>query len=192
MNNELDFLRSVKEKMDKLVSFGHEEIDTCDSSDADEILEACRKAVTILSKRMRDMRQLKVKKQVFLCKMLEKCQSNWRDGQYAMIISSIKTAVYLIENVIEDILTCNGTRCSFAATISKACQFLSMDKKINLNCQSNLVCLGSAGIIKNPSLLKQRSEAWHAIYNSCIVTGSTINTAIGRDHGLKKTERLFR
>ena len=62
MNNELDFLRSVKEKMDKLVSFGHEEIDTCDSSDADEILEACRKAVTILSKRMRDMRQLKVKK----------------------------------------------------------------------------------------------------------------------------------
>lgn len=61
-NNELDFLRSVKEKIDKLVSFGHEEIDTCDSSDADEILEACRKAVTILSKRMRDMRQLKVKK----------------------------------------------------------------------------------------------------------------------------------
>lgn len=65
-----------------------------------------------------------------------------------------------------------------------------MDEKINLNCQSNLVCLGGAGTIENPPLLKQRSEAWHTIRNSCIVTGSTINIATGRD-GLRKQKAFL-
>ena len=42
---------------------------------------------------------------------MTKCESDWRKSQYAMVISTIRTNVYLIDNCIDDLLEANENVC---------------------------------------------------------------------------------
>ena len=56
-----------------------------------------------------------MKKEIFLKKLMEKCASDWRSSQFSMVISSIKTNIYQIENCLEDLLETNEIFCHYAA-----------------------------------------------------------------------------
>ena len=65
------------------------------------IKEACKTSVTILSK---DLRQLKVKNEMFLQKLLSKVECDWRSSSYSMVISSLRTRIYMVENCVDDLV----------------------------------------------------------------------------------------
>ena len=143
LTTELNHVSELKELVTKLLSFDHSEVSSCDYKDRKYILEGCRKTVTILSERLCDLRKLKVKKDLFFNKLKDKCESDWRNSQFSMVISSIKTTIYQIENAIDELLQCNDTLCQYAALIENAGSYLVAEKRIPLMKQGNMVCLSS-------------------------------------------------
>ena len=68
------------------------------------IKEACKTSVTILSTRIKDLRQLKVKNEMFLQKLFSKVESDWRSSSYCMVIRSLRTRIYMVENCVDDLV----------------------------------------------------------------------------------------
>lgn len=150
---EKEFFEDFKDRLSKLSEYGHTYISTCDDSDNEFIQRGCTKSVQLLSQRIRDLRQLKVKKDIFLIKLFDKCESDWRNSQFAMVISSIKTTIYKIENCIDELLQCNDAFCKYAAIISKGSSYIHPEKQIPLSSQGNLVYLSNTEATNDPSLI---------------------------------------
>lgn len=140
----------------------------------------------MLSERVKDLRQLKVKKEIFLNKLMDKCDSDWRNSQLSMVI---QTTVYKIENSIDELLQCNDTLCKYAAILVGASSYLHEGKYIPHAHQGNFVCFNTESE-EDSTLIKQRSDIWFSKRKEAIVTGSTINTAIALD-GLKRQKQLL-
>ena len=85
---ELNHVSELKELVTKLLSFDHSEVSSCDDKDRKYILEG-----------LSDLRKLKVKKDLFFFnKLKDKCESDWRNSQFSMVISSINITIYQIKN----------------------------------------------------------------------------------------------
>ena len=121
-----------------------------------------------------------------------KCECDWRNSMYAMVISSIRTSIYRIENCIEDMLNTNENICK-AATVSaqsnRVC-FVQKDEVELQNLQNYVYLVEVFEPEGDASIVKQRSEEWFKIRNECFVTGSAINKAIGLN-GLKSQRDYF-
>lgn len=141
LTSELNYVRELKELLQKLLSFDHCAVLSCSEHDKKHILDGCRKTVTILSERICDLRKLKVKKVLFLKKLQDKCETDWKNSQFSMVISSIKTTIYQIENTIEVLVNCNDSLCTYAALIKNAGSNFKTEKIVSLNKQGNMVCL---------------------------------------------------
>lgn len=136
-NSEMDFFSDLRAKLEKLLSFGHISSLTVSEEDMHFLEEACQLSVTILSIRIRDLRQMKVKNDMFLQKLLRKVEGDWRSSTCSMVISSLRTRIYLIENCIDDILQCNDSLCKYAAIMNKVPHLTSDSPNINLQRQEN-------------------------------------------------------
>lgn len=180
----------LRAKLEKLLSFGHISPLTVSEEDMQFLKEACQLSVTILSIRIRDLRQMKVKNGMFLQKLLSKVEGDWRSSTYSMVISSLRTRIYLIENCIDDILQCNDSLCKYAAIMNKVPHLTSDSPNINLQRQGNLICLASPVIAEEPHLTKQRTAAWKQIREESLVTGSTIKKQ-SDSKGLKSKKLYF-
>ena len=78
-----------------------------------------------------------------------------------MVISSIKTNIYQIENWLEDLLETNEFFCHYAAVIVNSLYLFSSKSPVHIQTQENFVCLGNnTDQDVDSTLLKQRSEAW--------------------------------
>ncbi|VDI02623.1 Hypothetical predicted protein [Mytilus galloprovincialis] len=137
------------------------------------------------------MRELKVKKTLFLEKMMGKTDGDWRKGCFAMIISSSRTSIYQIEQCISELLNVNDQLIDAAANTNKVSHLMKTGStETNLSTQENYLCLNDGGDIDNPFLVKQRSDVWFEIRNKSKVTGSCIGKAIGLE-GLKKQKEFL-
>ncbi|CAG2226182.1 unnamed protein product [Mytilus edulis] len=137
------------------------------------------------------MRELKVKKTLFLEKMMGKTDGDWRKGCFAMIIGSIRTSIYQIEQCISELLNVNDQLIDAAAKTNKVSHLRKTGStETNLSTQENYLCLNDGGDIDNPFLVKQRSDVWFEIRNKSKVTGSCIGKAIGLE-GLKKQKEFL-
>ena len=82
--------------------------------------EKCRTSVTYLSHRIKDLRQLKVNKESVLKKLQMQCEVDWRNSKYAMVISSLRSTIYKIENCIDDLLDVIERMCKYAAELENS------------------------------------------------------------------------
>lgn len=188
---EKEFFVDTQTMIEGLDTFGKRTTTDCDEMENEQILEKWRTCITLLSERIRDLRHLKLKKEIFLRKLMEKCSSDCKSSQFAMVISSIKTNIYQIDNCLEDLLKGNDSFCNYTAAVGNAMHLFSCHSQVCLQTQENYVCLGNnTDQNMESSLLKQRSEAWFQLRRQCLVTGSTINRAIGLD-GLKKQKEFL-
>jgi hypothetical protein len=131
------------------------------------------------------LREIKVSKESALQNIQSKVEGDWRSSKFAMVISSIRTSVYQIDNCVDDLLSTIEIICKIMSLASGARTSTCNGDEVSMQNQSNYVCLGSHMESNcDPSLIKQRSKEWFEIRDSCIVTGSTINKAIGLE-GLK-------
>ena len=162
--------------------------DDLPESEVVKLAEKCRESVSVLSNRIKDLRQRKVKKSLVLQKLLDKCQSDWRSSQYSMVISSIRTSVYQVDNCIEDLLSANDNFCKYARDMTTQCPPDSDSSTITMQTQENYVCLGNSN--ESPPLTRQRTDAWFRLRETALVTGSSINKAIGLE-GLKKQKEYL-
>ena len=191
LDTEMDYFNDIQSKLDKFLKAGHVLTSSLDDSDIDFITETCRTSITILSHRIKDLRQLKLKNKIFLNKLMSKCDSDWKNSQYAMVISTIRTNVYLIDNCIDDLLQANEKLCKNAALTSSMPSLYQDSSVIRLQNQQNIVCLENNGNEEtDTAVIKQRTNTWHEIREKSIATGSTINKAIGLD-GLKKQKEFI-
>ena len=191
METELNHFNDIQAELEKLLKFGHVSTNTLTDSEVQNITEECRRSVTILSERIKDLRRLKLKNQLFLQKLMSKCESDWRKSQYAMVISTIRTNVYLIDNCIDDLLQTNEKLCKQASSNSSLPWLYTEDLAIDLQKQHNMVCLANNESEETDTrLIKQRTPAWQAIREHSIATGSTVNKAIGLE-GLKKQKEFI-
>ena len=189
-NNEINYFQDLQARLEKLINFGHTSISTISEGDTELIKDACKTSVTVLSTRIKDLRQLKVKNETFLQKLLGKVEGDWRSSTYCMVISSLRTRIYMVENCIDDLLKCNDSLCKYASAINKMAYLTTDGPSVALQRQENLVCLANSNSSEEPHLTKQRTEAWKQFREGSLVTGSTINKAIGLD-GLKKQKEYF-
>ena len=189
-NSEMNHFHDLQAYLEKLINFGHSSVSALSEQDIRAIKEACKTSVTILSARIRDLRQLKVKSDMFLQKLLGKVEGDWRSSSYCMVISSLRTRIHMVENCIDDLLQCNESLCKYAAVINKVPHLTSDGLNVTLQVQENLVCLAESNVANEPQTTKQRTDAWKQFREDSLVTGSTINKAIGLD-GLKKQKEYF-
>lgn len=115
---------------------------------------------------------------------MNKTEGDWKSGGYAMVISSIRTSVYQIEQCIDGLLCVNDQLCKSASSITNTSHLMKSGSVSNLNHQENYICLNDGGDIDDPSTVKQRSPIWFDIRKQPVITGSSINKAIGLN-GLK-------
>lgn len=129
---------------------------------------------------------------MFLKTVNEKCEADWRKSNYSMVISSIRTSIFTIQNTVASLLLCNDSLCSMAVALGGVSHLTKTDDRIILEEQGNIVYLAAGGSSENPPLIKQRTENGHALrkQSKILVTGSTINTALGKD-GLKKQKSFW-
>lgn len=191
LENENVLLQDVQSELERLELLGNGSTEDLDQKKREEVLGKCRDCISLVSQRIRDLRHLKMKKEIFLKKLMEKCASDWRSSQFSMVISSIKTNIYQIENCLEDLLETNEIFCHYAAVIANSLYLFSSYSPVHLQTQEKFVCLGNnTDQDVDSTLLKQRSEAWFQLRKQCLITGSTINRAIGLE-GLKKQRQFL-
>lgn len=190
LKNELDFVRLAIESLSHQMDLGHVDALSCTDVVKSQLLTNCRILIEINSKRLMDLRKLQIKKEMFLKTVNEKCGADWRKSNYAMVISSIRTPIFTIQNTVASLLLCNDSLCSMAAALGGVSHLTKTDDRIILEEQGNIVCLAAGGSSENPPLIKQRSEIWHALRKQSKITGSTINTALELD-GLKKQKSFW-
>ena len=162
----------MHKEIEKYIKFSHTVISDLAKDDQVELAEKCRTAVFIVSERIKDLRHLKLNKEIILKKLQSKIEGDWKGSQYAMVIGSIRTALVQIEICIDEFLKCNERLCKHAAQIINATKYWRNSKEVNLQTQGNLGCHFDTDE-DNPS------ERWFKIRKTSLVTGSTIHKSIG-------------
>ena len=192
LNEELDFLDKIHKQTEKFIQFSHTNVSDLTSDDQNDLVQKCQETILIVSKRIKDLRHLKLNKEIVLKKLQSKIEGNWKSSQYAMVISSIRTALVHIELCIDGFLECNEKLCEHIARIHNATKYLRSSQEVHLQTQGNLVCLADSENSDDvpPAHIKQRSERWFQIRKTSLVTGSTINKAIGLETLKKQREHL--
>ena len=143
LENENVLLHDVQSEFERLELLGNWSTEDLDQKKREEVLGKCRDCISLVSQRIRDLRHLKMKKEIFLKKLMEKCASDWRSSQFSMVISSIKTNIYQIENWLEDLLETNEFFCHYAAVIVSSLYLFSSKSPVHIQTQENFVCLGN-------------------------------------------------
>ena len=186
---EIEFFNIHTKRIETQIEKGHYVTSDLTNTEKNNVIDSCKSSVTMLSYRIKDLRMLKVNKMTALQKLQDQVQGDWRSSSFSIVISSLRTSIYQIENCIEDMLNINEKLCRYAAITSGNMPLANPTTDvIDLQHQENYVCIGNTVDMNNTTkseLIKQKSESWHKIRDNTLVTGSAINKAIGLD-GLKK------
>lgn len=158
-----------------------------------ELSDYMKKSITLLSLRISDLRQMKVKKSLTLKKLKDISGSNWRNSRYSFAISAIHTSLYQIEETIEECIHVIDDLGLACAIIQRSNRHFIKGDVAYMQFQENHVCLsGIESILDDLQQLspyvRQRTDNWHTLRNSAKVTGNTINKALGLESLKKQNE----
>ena len=139
---------------------------------------------SILSGRVKDLRETIVKKKYSLKKVMDKVvESAWRKSKFQLVISHIKTRIYQCENAVDECLNEISELIKLSASVNKRDGFIG-DGTISLDMQENYECLVSDSTICSEDIdrgdygkVKQRSKQWKDSREKIPVTGSAAFTA---------------
>jgi len=154
--------------------------------------------LSINTERIKELRRLKVSRQITLDKLLKIATEPWQTSKYSFAISSIKTHIYDINRCVTEMLELNTKLGLVAAACNGSESMYSLEGVIDLSDQANYVCLSSTTSQKacnqniSTEYIKQRTERWHHDRNKAKVTGSTLHQALGLSTLKKQQEHYDR
>ncbi|VDI03707.1 Hypothetical predicted protein [Mytilus galloprovincialis] len=157
--------------------------------DKDNILtmkQAILISITNLSIRIKDLRELIVKKKLGLTNLMKQVEGDWKDSKLAPAISFCKTKIIHSQSTIKDLLNCIDNLGFIVACINgtAADYVIGCGTKVHLDNQTNYICLKHLTTdleinAETSDSIKQRSDNWKNLRACSRVTGSTLFRAIG-------------
>lgn len=142
-----------------------------------------------ISTRIRELRELIVKRKLHLQRLLNQVDGDWKTSNLSHAISYWQTKIIQSQSTIKDLLECTDKIGFTIACINGTDdQYVcGTNTSIHLELQSNYVCLKALGgdelqeNADDPRITKQRSLAWDNLRKNSRITGSTIFKALGLD-----------
>ena len=139
--------------------------------------------ISNLSERIRELRQLVLKKENALANLMKQVEGDWRSCNVAPAISYNKTKIMQCQSSIRDLLASVDSIGYIIACINGTAEnYIRGQVDVFLDSQSNYLCLRDVNGDRRdlePCYTKQRTERWHEIRNNSRVTGSTLFKALG-------------
>lgn len=141
--------------------------------------------LSINTERLKELRNIQVRRQISLEKLIKLAAEPWQTSKYSFAISSIKTHMYDIRKCVKDMLELNKSLGLVAAACKNAQDLFSLDDIVELSYQENYVCLNPSNAQRKQSeavsteFIKQRTNVWHNDRQLAKVTGSTLFDAVG-------------
>ena len=143
-------------------------------------------SISILSVRVKDLREYVVKKNVVLMDLLRKAGSGWINSEFASPFSFNRTRIMQSQSTIKDLLGCIDNLSYAVACLNgtQECYIMGSGIEVVFDKQTNYVCLveptnaSTVGAL-NPWRTKQRTEQWHELRRLSKITGNTLYKAIG-------------
>ncbi|MEW8543589.1 MAG: hypothetical protein AB2693_08630, partial [Candidatus Thiodiazotropha sp.] len=99
--------------------------------------------LTVLAMRIRDLRDISLKRNLVFQKLKEQTEPNWASSKNAFVLSSIQTSLYQIDACIKDITGTSADLIRSAAVFNNTESHTTTNngQPLDLNIQSNYVCL---------------------------------------------------
>ena len=164
------------------------------STGAETITNKLKELITLLGKRVHDLRTTKMTRQASLQKFKLLAGDNWKKSHLCNVISAISSQLYDINNCIERTMRLIDNLCHHCSTVHGCGELFTLNRIVNLHSQNNYKHLND--IVNHEFnedtyiFLKQRTEKWFAIRAESTVTGSTLNASLGLDT-LKSQQEHF-
>ena len=121
--------------------------------------------ISVLSKRLRKLRESKVKKSFALERLFKLAGDDWRNSTYSYAVSNTKTQLYRISSSIDQTLLCiDKLGFGGASCVDASVNYVKSDV-VNLSLQANYVCLQECDIseeryYQSLPFIEQKSMAW--------------------------------
>lgn len=176
LEKELKHIELSQEKLNIL--FGKKNINFLQEMNTlqkNEVIMDMHLTVKINTGRLRDLRELKVKKILSREKFKKAGGDEWAKSKYAFVISYLQTDIVLIDRCCSSLLTTNDQLLSFVAELNgDPCYVKPGLGMINLGMQANHYCLKEPQQIQSTTVSvfeKQRTENWFQRRLKAKVTG---------------------
>ena len=155
--------------------------------------------VQIITKRIKSLREAKVRYEQLRCRFKKKISARPDIGsRYDVAFSDINTFIHRADIAIKNLLEINVEWCSIMPKINGNEHIFHKRGPILLDSMLNSWILRTLEtlqlddfLLKHPVYMKQRSELWYSLCKECSVTGSTLHSAIGL-HTLKEQKDHFK
>ena len=153
------------------------------------IKSALLTSISHLSYRVKELRELVVKKKTALINLKKRVDGDWTKSKLAPAISFLHTKIITSQSSIQDLLS-SIDKLGFAVACINGTEqhyVLGSNAAVHFESQENYVCLREVVLTnKSPSIdnpvpmtTKQHSQQWHALRDQSRITGSTIFQALG-------------
>lgn len=194
LQEELAHISKVKTMIDLLDPTGETCVSTGHSGLATEALITSK----IISNRLMDLRQAKVKKNLALEKFKGLGGPAWKSSKYMFVISAFHTLLHEINDTIDTAVELLDSSGQTVSQINGLSDTYVSGNKVLLNTQSNYVCLAGIqailddqkdALLEHSRFIQQRTDQWFRIRELGKVTGSTIYRAVGLAN--LKTQKEF-
>jgi hypothetical protein len=156
-----------------------------------EIVDVLRSVVHVLSNRLKELREAKLSKDTALIKFKKLAGEDWQKSRLIHVISAIETARFDIDVCITGTLELIS---KLGCALSCLCESTSLyitDKQSYLAMQANYVHLSeSVNDDTDYRFIKQKTDAWFEVRKQAVVTGSTLNAAVGLESLKKQLEHF--
>ena len=157
--------------------------------DIDTIRGAFCIAISHLSVRIKELRELEVKKKSLLGNLMKKVEGDWTISKLAPAISYLHTKIVQTQTSANELLDCTDQIGFVIAVINGTNKHYVRGRNaiIELAQKSNYVCLRSledttsVDMLSEPEIVKQRTSQWHKLRDGSKVTGSSMFKALGLD-----------
>jgi hypothetical protein len=180
--SEVDIVGSMQTLVDE------RSIDGCETlseiEDTMNMKQALLLTISNLSTRVRELRELVVKKNIALNNLLKQVEGDWKESKVAPAISFCKTKIVHSNKTIKDLLQSVDNLAYLVACLNGTDRNYvhGHQTKVYFDQQQNYVCLKDAKpplTTTDPQFTKQRTQAWFDLREGSRVTGSTMFKALG-------------
>jgi hypothetical protein len=161
-----------------------EELKLSSESDNNHLCkEKIMKTFLIVSKRLKECKELALRQKLGLEKFKTMGGERWKESKYVYVISALQASIFQIRDLIRDAVGVITDVFHFLAYMSNSMCDYVIDRPVDQSYEGNLHVLNpmyeSHGSVVDPRYIKQRTDLWHAIRGQVKVFGSTLYSAIG-------------
>ena len=185
-NNEQKDIQSVGDYVSHQL-LAEETLQTLVESEREVLKSKLLSSIGILSRHVKDLREMSQKKTRALSFLKDKVVGNWRESKFATSISFLQTKIVKTKACIHSLLECiddcgyyvsylNGTSHHYVRGFNTKLYF---SEQSNSACLSNLNPTLCDDKMANSSVIKQHSQMWHELRSKASVTGSSWYRSIG-------------